>query len=170
MPQELDLTNDEEFAPLPYYPFDERPDSLPLTIDEAATAIHLARGDEVAASSLLKVDVRRLQRLIRGVPRLKRIYEEALGVTLAKAASIPIQTLWDPSADARRLEWASTKLLQSKLGKDHLLSPAPPSNLTTLSNPANTGTLILKWGEPPAQDSIDGPGDSDGPIIDDQAG
>lgn len=155
-------SHDDEFIPLPDYPWDERPSTLPLDSDEAATAIHLANGDEVQAAQLLRVPIIRLRRLIRASPRLQRIYEEALGVTLAKAASIPIQTLWDPNADNRRREWASTTLLKSRLARDHLLAPAPPANLTSSLPGATTGTLILKWGEPPADDDelpiIDNPG------------
>lgn len=144
--------NDDEFIPLPHYPWETRPSTLPIDSDEAATAIHLSNGDEVQAAALLKVPIIRLRRLIRASPRLQRIYEEALGVTLAKAASVPIATLWDPNADNRRREWAATTLLKSRLARDHLLAPAPPANLTSAIPGATTGTLILKWGEPPADD------------------
>jgi hypothetical protein len=36
------LIDPREFEPLPFYPWIERPASLPLTHDEAATAIFLA--------------------------------------------------------------------------------------------------------------------------------
>jgi hypothetical protein len=39
------MIDPREFEPLPYFPWDERPTSLPLTHDEAATAIFLAKGD-----------------------------------------------------------------------------------------------------------------------------
>jgi hypothetical protein len=117
--------HDEEFAPLPYYPWDERPQTLPLDHDEAATAIHLANGDLVEASSLLKVPTIRLTRLVKQSPRLQRIFDEALGVALAHAASIPLRTLFDPNANQRALEWASKLLLSSRLAVNHPLAPAP---------------------------------------------
>jgi hypothetical protein len=137
---------DREFVPLPFYPFDQRPDAMPLDPDEGATAIHLANGDIAQAAALLKVPIIRLNRLIRGHPRLKRVLDESLGVVLAKAASVPIQTLFDPAADARRLEWAATKVLQSRLAIGHPLSPAPPSTTAaslTLDQPNRS--ITFRW-------------------------
>jgi hypothetical protein len=37
------IADPREFEPLPFYPWLERPASLPLTHDEAATAIYIAR-------------------------------------------------------------------------------------------------------------------------------
>ena len=60
--------HDQEFIPLPFYPWSERPSTLPLDPDEAATAIHIAKGDIPAAAALLKVPEFRLNRLIRRTP------------------------------------------------------------------------------------------------------
>ena len=49
-----DTSHDDEFVLLPFYPFDQRPETLELDSDEAATAIHLG-GDLQAAADLLKV-------------------------------------------------------------------------------------------------------------------
>jgi hypothetical protein len=62
-----------EFVPLPFYPFDERSLSLPLDVEEAATAIYIARGDINAAAALLKVTPARLNRIVRASPRLMRL-------------------------------------------------------------------------------------------------
>ena len=66
-----------EFEPLPYYSWIERPASVPLTHDEAATAIYLARGDLTQAASLLKVGPSRLNRLVKQSPQLRWIQAEA---------------------------------------------------------------------------------------------
>jgi hypothetical protein len=124
---------DLEFVPLPHYPWDERPPTLPVETDEAATALHLAHGDLAEAAALLKIPILRLDRLVRQSPRLKRVQDEGLGVALAKAASLPIRTLFDPTADRRAQEWASTKILQSKLATSHPLSPAPPQSAQSAS-------------------------------------
>lgn len=117
---------DDEFAPLPYYPWDERPPTLPLSQEEAATALHLAHGDVPQAAELLKTPHFRLARVLRQSPRLQHIQREAYGLVLDRAASVPIRTLFNPSSDQRALEWASTKVLQSRLAQGHPLSPAPP--------------------------------------------
>jgi hypothetical protein len=142
-----DNGDEAEYCPLPYFPWDERPSHLPLDSDEAATAIHLAHGDLLHAASLLKVPLVRLSRLVRSSPRLERVFQESLGHTLIRAASIPIQTLFDPSADARRLEWASTKVLQSRIAMGHPLSPAPSSSAQSAAltvNPA-ARTITFRW-------------------------
>ena len=61
-----------EFEPLPYFPWETRPPSLPIDIDEAA-ALHLAHGNVDAAASLLKVTRARLNKLVRAIPRLQRL-------------------------------------------------------------------------------------------------
>jgi hypothetical protein len=137
--------HDEEFAPLPYYPWDERPPTLPIDADEAATAIHLAHNLPDAAQ-LLKVPEIRLKRLVRASPRLQRILEESFGLALDRAVAVPIRTLYNPNADQRALEWASTKLLQSRLAMGHPLSPAPPSSVQSNAQVQVTPTRItFRW-------------------------
>jgi hypothetical protein len=139
----------EEFLPLPYYPWDERPPHLPLEPDECATSLHLAHGDVAKASAILKVPITLLNRMIRNHPRLQRVLQEALDTVLARAASIPIATLFDPEADHRRLEWASTKVLTSRLAQSHPLAPAPPSPSSstslTLNDPASRRSVTFRF-------------------------
>jgi hypothetical protein len=63
----------EEFEQLPYYPYDTRPESVPLSEDECATAIFLADGKLDKAAELLKVDQRQLKKMIRRIPRLQHL-------------------------------------------------------------------------------------------------
>jgi hypothetical protein len=66
----------DEFVCLPYYGcWDQRPDSLPLDLDEVATALFLANGDLKAAADLLKVTVAQLKKPIRRTPRLQHLIE-----------------------------------------------------------------------------------------------
>jgi hypothetical protein len=71
-----DAVDLREFEPLPYYAWAERPASVPLTDDEAATALYLAKGDLSQAAALLKVDVLQLRRLVRKNYPLQRIQRE----------------------------------------------------------------------------------------------
>jgi hypothetical protein len=156
---------DEEFLPLPFYPWSERPAHLPLELDECATSLHLAHGDVAAAASILKVPITLLNRSIRNHPRLQRVLSEALEATLAKAASVPIATLWDPDADHRRLEWASTKILTSRLASQHPLAPAPPASTTsqsvTLNDPASRRSVTFRFRTD--ADDLPSPSDLDEP-------
>ena len=65
------LPSPDEFAPLPYYGWPSRPESVPLEYDEASTAIYLAKGDLAAAAKLLKVEPKRLRKAIRHYGRLQ---------------------------------------------------------------------------------------------------
>jgi hypothetical protein len=65
----------EEFVPLPYFPWESRPDSLPLDQEEVATALYLANGDLKAAADLLKVTMGALKKPIRRMPRLQHLIE-----------------------------------------------------------------------------------------------
>jgi hypothetical protein len=68
-----EMIDPREFEPLAYFPWDARPASVPLTYDEAATAIFLAEGDLNRAAKLLKVCPTQLNRLVKQSPRLQRI-------------------------------------------------------------------------------------------------
>lgn len=137
---------DDEFAPLPMFTWDERPISLALDIDECATAIHFAHGDLKAAAHLLRVPIARLNRSIRAHARLKRILHDELETVVIAGASVPIQTLFDPTADQRAKEWASTKVLQSKLAHEiaHPLSPSPATAGPSLPS---AGPVVVVWGD-----------------------
>jgi hypothetical protein len=140
--------HDQEFIPLPFYSWDERPITLPLDADECATAIHLAHGELVHAAELLKVPIVRLNRLVRQSPRLQRVLDEALSTALIKARSIPLRTLFNPDADQRALEWASTKVLQSRLAIGDPLSPAPATSIqanASLQVSAPQRTITFRW-------------------------
>jgi hypothetical protein len=63
----------DEFVTLPWYNWDARPETVPLSEEEAETAIYLANGDLNTAASLVKVTRARLNRAIRKYPRLQQL-------------------------------------------------------------------------------------------------
>ena len=65
----------DEFVQLPYFAWDSRPETLPLDVDECATALYLGGGDVKDAASRLKVTPARLAKLIRRSPRLQRLVD-----------------------------------------------------------------------------------------------
>jgi hypothetical protein len=138
-------TNDEEFLPLPYYPWDERPPNLALEFDELATALHLSNGSVPAASKLLKIPIVKFNRELRKSPRLARVLEECLEVVKTKMAGEVIAALDDP--DGRRREWAVNKLLASRMAQNHPFSPAPANSTSsaslTLDQPNRT--MTFRW-------------------------
>ena len=60
----------DEFLPLPFFPWIERPQSIPLDVEEAATALFLENGDVGRAAERLRMTVGQLNRVIRKSPRL----------------------------------------------------------------------------------------------------
>jgi hypothetical protein len=143
---DIQSSHDEEFLPLPMWGWDERPITVPLDQEECSTAIHLAHGSLPRAAQLLKVSEVRLKRFVKQSPRLQRVLSESFELALDRAAAVPIDTLFDPEADSRRLEWASTKLLQSRLAAGHPLSPAPALSTQaslTVSEPKRS--ITFRW-------------------------
>jgi hypothetical protein len=138
--------HDQEFAPLPYFPWDERPPTLLLDQDECATAIHLAQGHLPRAAELLKVPLFRLNRMLAHSPRLQRVFKESADLVVVKAFSKYIEAL--DAEDARRQEWGATKIMQSRAAMGHIFSPAPPANTqssATLTQSATQRTIVFRW-------------------------
>jgi hypothetical protein len=135
---------EQEFLPLPYYPWDERPPHLAIDPDEAATAIHL--GETLpGAALLLKVPLRRLVRLVKHSPRLTRILAETTDILVAEASAEYARALRAP--DDRRREWAATKIMQSRAAAGHPLSPAPPNSTMSLTATQTDGSrrITFRW-------------------------
>jgi hypothetical protein len=65
-----------EFVQLPYYSWSSRPETLPLSVDEVATALYLADGDLKAAAATLKVTLWQLKKLVRKTHRLQVLVEQ----------------------------------------------------------------------------------------------
>lgn len=138
--------HDSEFIPLPFYPFDERPASMLLELEECETAIHLAEGHIPKAAALLKVPQFKLDRMLRRHPRLQRIYEESCRLVGHRGAGEMIDALDSPND--RRREWAATKILASKACRDHPFSPAPaePSQASiALTQTPNSRTITFRF-------------------------
>ena len=140
--------HDQEFIPLPFYPWDERPPALALDPDEVATAIHIAKGDLPAASALLKTPQFKLERILRHHPRLQRILNEELQIAVSKSRSELLTALESPSD--RRREWAATKILASRIAQADPFAPAPAqpsaqSASLSLSSTAAGRTLTFRW-------------------------
>ena len=150
----------DEFLPLPFYPWDERPPGLPLDHDECATAIHLAGGSLEAAAKLLKTPLHRLSRSLRASPRLQKVRDESLSLGLEKAVGKVFEaldageTIFDADGkpefvpNHRRQEWAVNKILASRLAMGHPLSPAPAANIqsnASLTLNTEKRSVTFRW-------------------------
>jgi hypothetical protein len=141
-----DLIDDQagEFLPLPYYAWEQRPDTVPLDYDECATALHISDGDMVIAARLLKAPLYRLQRFLKHSPRLQLVQEESLEQVRRRAEHEVISGL--DAADDRRREWAASKILGSRLGQSSALAPAPAASTST-SVSISAREVVYTWRE-----------------------
>lgn len=136
----------EEYAPLPWYAWEVRPVSVPLDFDEVKTAFALAHGDPLGASRFLKVSVVRLKRWVRYNPRIINYVRELAEAAIEVGAYESVRALFDAGSDNRRREWAATKLMQSRLAMDHMLSPAPLASVSTAVS-IGEQRLTVRWGD-----------------------
>ena len=96
---------------LPAYPWQQRPDDLPLTAEEVCAALVEANGDVTDASLRLKVGSLVLRKFIERSSRARAIIREMDSRLADKAKSKLAQALDDP--DNRRVDWAIRYILNS---------------------------------------------------------
>ena len=136
---------DNEFLPLPYYPWDRRPSYSSLDDEEVATALYLAEGEFEIAARHLRVDPLRLIRAVNRSERLRRLHAELASLLNDKVLREYKRAF--ESQDDRRREWAASKVSQTKQFQAHPL--APNSNVPAAVTLANgPGKIIISWEEP----------------------
>jgi hypothetical protein len=136
---------DNEFLPLPYYPWARRPSYSPLADDEVATALYLAEGELAVAAEHLRVDPLRIIRTINRSERLKRLHAELASLLNDKVLREYKRAF--ESADDRRREWAASKVSQTKQFQAHPLAPNSnvPNPVSLTNGPAR---IVISWEEP----------------------
>lgn len=158
------LTLPVDLVPLPTMPWDVRPDSLPLTVEEVRTALWANSGNVTKAAQLLKVDSARLRRYIKNSPRLSVEVEEARNQILDRAEEIMIEALNDEDDVVRRDSMA--KFALTNLGKERGFGQRPGAGTLTINNTGG-GTIQVSWGD--GSSVTDPEGDDDGSVIEHQA-
>lgn len=129
-------------VPLPTMPWDVRPEELPLTVDEARTALWKAEGNITKAAQILKVDSARLRRYISNSPRLSAEMEEAKNQILDRAEEVIVEALNDLDDVVRRDSMA--KYVTTNLGKKRGYGNTSPGGVT-INN--HGGKMVVQWGD-----------------------
>ena len=137
---------DEEFLPLPYYPYETRPPGVPVDIEEAATALYLHGGVIADAAERLRIPSLKLQRIIDRSPRLTRLHKELVALLNDKVLKQVITAFDDP--ENRRKEWASAQVIRSEAFRSHPLAPTRDASQPTLSL-AGPQRIIISWDDGP---------------------
>jgi len=122
-------------------PWDIRPDSIPLTVEEVRTALWLEKGNVSKASLRLKVDSLRLRRYIRSSPRLSAELEEAKEQILDKAEQIVVEALED--AEDKNRQDGMAKFALTNLGSARGYGKKDGRNLTIKNT--GSGTVVVAW-------------------------
>ena len=133
---------DEEFLPLPHFTWSERPSTIPLDIEETATALYLSEGDVDKAALRLKVHPLKIIRQIRHSPRLSRLHGELVSL-LNNRVLMEYKRAFDDEDDRRR-EWASSKLAATAQFQEHPLAPISHGSSSTLAVAGPT-RIVITW-------------------------
>ena len=138
----------DEFLPLPYFPYEQRPSTVPVDVEEAATALYLDQGVVADAAQRLRIPSLKLQRIIDRSPRLTRLHKELVSLLNDKVLKQVITAFDDP--ENRRKEWASAQVIRSEAFRSHPLAPVKDNASPTL-NIAGPQTITIHWGEAPKE-------------------
>ena len=122
---------------LPAYPWDQRPDDNPLTVDEVCASLAEHEGDIRAAAERLKVGSLILRKFVERSSRARAVVREANLRLADEAASELRAALRDP--DARRRDWAIRYVLNSPNAASLGWAPGPAADA---ENQALKGPLV----------------------------
>lgn len=136
------LPND--LIPLPTQPWNERPDSLPLDIQECRTAIWRAAGNVSKAADILKISSGRLRNFIRRSPYLSAEVQESLEQLADKAQDIIAEGLEDEDDKGRRD--AAAKYVLDRIGKQRGWAPGNIGPSVNVKN-APGGNIKIVWAD-----------------------
>lgn len=130
----------QDLVPLPTMPYDMRPDSLPLDIEECRTAIWRARGNITLAADLLKVTSHRLRGFVRKSPFLSAQLDEAKEQLKDIAEDVVYQALTDEDDKGR--QDAMARFVLQGIGKDRGWGSG---GTKVQVNNSQGGTVIVGW-------------------------
>ena len=139
-----------DLQPIPTQPWAERPDSLPLAVEEVRTALWLEEGSIPRAAIRLKVTSHRLRRFIQNSPRLLAEQNEAREQLADRAEEVVKEALFDPVDTGRRDSMA--KYVLSSIGRSRGFGTGPGKQININSE---GGNILITWadGSPVGSDS-----------------
>lgn len=129
-----------DLVPLPTQPWDERPDDLPLDVEECRTAIWRASGNITLAAQFLKCRPDRLRRFVNGKQRLINEVQEAKEQLVDAAEDVVRQAL--TSDDPARMDTMARFVLTNQ-GKERGWGNKPGGVSVTMSG----GSMIIGWAD-----------------------
>jgi len=151
----------KDLTPIPTQPWNERPDELPLDIEECRTALWMSNGNVSEAAKILKVPSSRLRRLIRNSAYLQSEQMEARE-RLADMAEEVVKEALEDDQDKGRRDSMARFVLNSTIGKQRGYGNGAGG---VQMNLPNKGRVVISWdnGEQIAGDS---PKTIEGEVVD----
>ena len=133
---------------LPAYPWSQRPDDHPLTLEEVTASLVEAAGDVTAAADRLKVGSLTLRKFIERSPRARAVVLE-MDHRLADRARRKLIGIINDDGDARRQDWAIRFVLNSRMARHLGLSGSEDADdqARRANGPVNNNYILgpLEW-------------------------
>lgn len=123
-------------------PYDERPSSLPLDIEECRTALWVSRGNVSKAAQLLKIPSTRLRKFVQASPYLSAEVKEAAEQLIDIAEDVAYEALTCEDDAGRRDSMA--RFIMSGIGKTRGHGTGGGGSLN-LNLPK--GDIHITWGD-----------------------
>lgn len=135
------MSEPTDLVPLPTMPYDERPVSLPLVIEEVRTALWRAKGNVSTAAALLKVSSARIRKFVRDSPYLTEEQRESAEIIMDKAEEVVVAAI--ESEDATRADQMARWYLGQQ-GTARGYGNGKAGNGPNLTLP-NKGRMVIMW-------------------------
>lgn len=132
----------QDLQPIPTQPWNERPDSLPLQVEEVRTALWLESGSIPKAAIRLKVTSNRLRRYINSSPRLLAEQNEAREQLADRAEEVVKEALFDEIDASRRDSMA--RYVLSSIGRTRGFGQGPGKQININSE---GGNILIQWAD-----------------------
>jgi hypothetical protein len=129
----VDIPSD--LTTLPTMPYAERPDDLPLDVEECRTAIWMTKGNITEAADILKISSARLRRFVRASVYLSREVEEATERLKDKAMKVIDEGLNDENE-----RFTMARFVMTNLGGDRGFG----TKAAKVASPA-AGPIVYSW-------------------------
>jgi hypothetical protein len=125
-------------------PYDERPASLALSIEECRTALWRAGGNISDAAKLLKVTTLRFRSFVNKSPFLSAEMQEAKEQIVDLAETVVLDALQDSQNPGRQDTMA--RFVLGTQGKSRGWNSSTTGSAVNIKN-AGGGTIIVQWGD-----------------------
>jgi hypothetical protein len=124
---------------LPTMPYEQRPEDLPLDVEECRTAIWLHNGNITEAAVELKIPSARLRRFVKNNAYLSAEVEEAREKLKDRAEEVIRQGLNDPEE-----MYTMARYVMSGIGKDRGFGANAGKGLSVTNN---GGNIVIQWAD-----------------------